>query len=78
MIRGDILEVFKSDNNELKYASDFVEEAVINETFGTLAVVSVGDCDNDGKDEINAAPVFVNQGEDYIYWIFKYGWESNK
>ena len=36
----------------------------------------IDDCDNDGKNEINVAPVFVYRGDDYIYWIFKYGWEG--
>ncbi|GAG82514.1 unnamed protein product, partial [marine sediment metagenome] len=54
----------------------YVEEAVIDVTFGDLAVLNIGDCDNDGKNEINVAPVFVEDGEDYISWIFKYGWES--
>jgi hypothetical protein len=35
----------------------------------------IGDCDNDGENEINVAPVFVDEGMDYISWIFKYGWE---
>ena len=50
----------------------YIEEAVIDQTYGDLAVVIVGDCDNDGKNEINVAPVFVDRGEDYISWIFKY------
>lgn len=50
----------------------YIEEAVINQTYGDLAVINVGDCDNDGRNEINAAPVFVDKGKDYIYWIFKY------
>ncbi len=54
--------------------STYVEEAVINETHGELAVVNVGDFDNDGKNEINVAPVYVEQGTDYISWVFKYGW----
>ncbi len=54
----------------------YVEEAVINQTYGALAVLNIGDCDNDGKNEINIAPVFVNDGEDYISWVFKYGWEN--
>ena len=57
--------------------STYVEEAVIEETFGVLAVVSVGDCDNDGKNEINAGSVMVYPGQDYMYWVFKYGWEAN-
>jgi len=36
----------------------------------------IGDCDNDGKNEINVAPVFVDDGLDYISWIFKFGWKS--
>jgi hypothetical protein len=52
----------------------YVEEAVIDQTFGELAVVNVGDFDNDGKNEINVAPVYVDRGEDYITWVFKYGW----
>jgi hypothetical protein len=50
----------------------YIEEAVITESYGDLAVVNVGDCDNDGKNEISVAPVFVDDGEDYIQWIFKY------
>ena len=56
--------------------STYVEEAVINETYGDLAVLNIGDCDNDGKNEINVAPVFVDDGQDYITWVFKYGWEN--
>lgn len=52
--------------------SSYVEETVINQTYGDLAVVTVGDCDNDGKNEINAAPVFVDDGKDYIFWVFKH------
>ena len=55
--------------------STYVEEAVINESHGELAVVNVGDLDNDGKNEINVAPVFVDRGVEYITWVFKYGWE---
>lgn len=50
----------------------YVEEAVIDCTYGDLAVVNVGDCDNDGKNEINVAPVFVEDGMDYIEWVIKY------
>ena len=56
--------------------STYLEEAILDQTYGDLAVVIVGDCDNDGKNEINVAPVYVDQGQDYKYWIFKYGWES--
>ncbi len=52
--------------------STYVEEALIDETYGDLAVVNIGDCDNDGKNEINVAPVFVDAGLDYIEWVFKY------
>ena len=58
--------------------STYVEEAVIYETHGDLAVLNIGDCDNDGKNEINVAPVFVADGEDYITWVFKYGWVTNE
>ena len=66
----DIIHILQWDG------STYVEEAVIDETYGDLAVLNIGDCDNDGKNEINVAPVFVEEGEDYITWIFKYGWES--
>jgi len=52
--------------------STYVEEAVITETFGSLAIVAIGDCDNDGKNEINAGSVEVNDGQDFMSWIFKY------
>jgi hypothetical protein len=55
---------------------NYTEEAIINQTYGALAVLNIGDCDNDGKNEINVAPVFVEQGMDYIEWVFKYGWKS--
>ena len=51
----------------------YEEESILHETYGLLAVVIVGDSDNDGKNEINVAPVFVDEGQQYIYWIFKYG-----
>jgi hypothetical protein len=51
----------------------YVEEAVLP-TFGDLAVVSVGDCDNDGIDEINVGAVFVDQGQDYMSWVYKYNY----
>ena len=50
----------------------YIEEAVIDETFGSLAVVSIGDCDNDGKNEINAGSVIVQDGQDFMAWVFKY------
>ena len=57
--------------------STYVEEAVLP-TFGDLAVVSVGDCDNDGKNEINAGSVMKDHGQDYMYWVYKYGLEPRK
>jgi len=50
----------------------YVEEAVLP-TFGDLAVLNVGDFDNDGLNELNAASVGVSHGEDYMSWVFKYG-----
>jgi len=55
--------------------STYVEEAVLP-TFGDLAVLNIGDCDNDGKNEIHAGSVIVEGGEDFMAWIFKYGWET--
>ena len=54
--------------------STYKEEYVINETYGLLAVTCVGDFDNDGKIEINAGAVGVDEEESYKAWIFKYGW----
>jgi len=51
--------------------STYVEEAVLP-TFGNLAVCSIGDCDNDGKNEIHAGSVIIDHGEDYMSWVFKY------
>jgi hypothetical protein len=56
--------------------STYVEEATIDVTYGDLAVLNIGDCDNDGKNEINVAPVFVDDGMDYISWVFKFGWKK--
>ena len=50
----------------------YVEEHVIKDTYGLLAVTCVGDFDNDGKNEINAGAVGVPFGEPYMSWIFKY------
>jgi len=50
-----------------------VEEHVIKDTYGLLAVTCVGDFDNDGKNEINAGAVGVAEDESYMSWIFKYG-----
>jgi hypothetical protein len=52
----------------------YVEEAVLP-TFGELAVVSIGDCDNDGKNEINIGSVMIDHDQDYMSWVYKYGWE---
>jgi hypothetical protein len=49
----------------------YVEEAVLP-TFGKLAVVAIGDMDNDGKNEINAASVTIDSEEEYMSWIYKY------
>ncbi|MHA1212113.1 MAG: hypothetical protein ACTSSH_06600 [Candidatus Heimdallarchaeota archaeon] len=54
--------------------TDYEEEALIDETFGDLAVLNIGDIDNDGKNEIHAGSVIVEPGEDFMAWIFKYGW----
>jgi hypothetical protein len=55
----------------------YVEEAVLP-TWGHLAVVVVGDFDNDGKNEINAGSVmlFEDHDMDYMSWIYKYGWNT--
>ena len=53
----------------------YVEEAVLP-TFGVLAVVAVGDCDNDGKNEIQAASVITDHGEDFMSWVFKYNYST--
>ena len=50
-----------------------IEEAVLP-TFGYLAVTSIGDCDNDGKNEINVGSVGIDHGEEFMEWVFKYGW----
>ncbi len=50
----------------------YVEEAVLP-TFGWMAVVCIGDCDNDGKNEINAGNVVIDPGQQYTEWVFKYG-----
>ena len=56
--------------------STYIEEDVLP-TFGDLAVLNIGDCDNDGKNEIHAGSVIVDTGEDFMAWIFKYGWQLN-
>lgn len=54
----------------------YVEEATLP-TYGWMAVISIGDCDNDGKNEINAGNVDVDNGQDFMSWVFKYGWEGS-
>jgi len=49
----------------------YVEEALLP-TFGELAVTSIGDCDNDGKNEINIGSVMIDHGQDYMSWVYKY------
>lgn len=56
--------------------STYVEEAALP-TFGELAVVSIGDCDNDGKNEIQAGSVIVEGNQDFMSWVFKYGSKSH-
>ncbi len=51
----------------------YIQEAVLP-TFGWMAVVCIGDCDNDGKNEINAGNVEVGTGQQFTEWVFKYGW----
>ena len=38
----------------------------------------IGDCDNNGKNEINAGSVIVEDNEDFMSWVFKYGWEEKR
>ena len=53
--------------------SSYEEEYLINATHGCLAVTCIGDFDNDGKNEINAANVWLDSdNEDYREWVFKY------
>lgn len=49
----------------------YVEKATLP-TYGWMAVVCIGDCDNDGKNEINAGNVDVNSGQHFMEWVFKY------
>ncbi len=55
---------------------DYEEENVIEDTFGCLAVTVIGDCDNDGKNEINAGSVWAYNDEPYMAWVFKFGWDE--
>jgi hypothetical protein len=50
----------------------YIEKAVLP-TFGWMAVVCIGDCDNDGRNEINAGNVQVENGQNFTEWVFKYG-----
>jgi len=54
----------------------YVEEALLP-TFGDLAVVVVGDCDNDGKNELHAGSVMIDDDEEFMSWVFKYGLETS-
>jgi hypothetical protein len=54
--------------------ANYEEEAMIP-TCGCLSVTAIGDCDNDGKNEINAASVIADHGQSYKEWVFKYGYE---
>jgi hypothetical protein len=50
----------------------YVEQATLP-TYGEMAVECIGDCDNDGKNEINAGNVFVDTNEQpFMEWVFKY------
>jgi WD40 repeat protein len=67
----DVVHILQWDGNT------FAEEAVLP-TFGVLAVVAIGDCDNDGKNEINAGSVMIDHNQDYMYWVYKYSLEPQK
>jgi len=55
----------------------YVEEYLIDDTYGMLAVTCVGDMDNDGSLEINAGAVGVDsRSTPYKAWILKYGWSE--
>ena len=55
--------------------TSYEEEAVLP-TWGNQAITCIGDCDNDGKNEINVGSVRIDWGEDFMEWVFKYGWET--
>jgi hypothetical protein len=57
--------------------TSYREEAILP-TWGGLAVTCIGDCDNDGKNEINVGSVWVKPGEDFMTWVFKYGWSPGE
>ena len=67
----DLVHILSWDGNT------YVEETVL-QTFGHLAVMNIGDCDNDGKNELNVGSVIVDDGQDFMEWIFKYGWEPSR
>ncbi len=52
--------------------NEYEEEYVITSTHGLLAVTCIGDFDNDGRNEINAASVGEPLGGEYEAWILKY------
>ena len=59
--------------------TSYGEEYVITDTFGCLAVTAVGDCDNDGKNEIHAGSVTaLTENQPYLAWVFKFGWDRQK
>jgi hypothetical protein len=49
----------------------YVEKATLP-TYGWMAVECIGDCDNDGKNEINAGNVDTDNGLPFMEWVFKY------
>jgi hypothetical protein len=49
----------------------YAEKATLP-TYGWMAVECIGDCDNDGKNEINAGNVGTENGQPFMEWIFKY------
>ncbi len=50
----------------------YVEKYTITATFGALAVVAIGDFDNDGQNEIDAGSVWRDDDRPYMEWIFKF------
>ena len=66
----DVVHILNWDGNT------YVEEAVLP-TFGDLAVVAVGDCDNDQRNEIQVGSVFTDH-EDFMSWVFKYNFSATK
>jgi len=66
----DVVHILGWDGNT------YVEEAVLP-TFGDLAVVAVGDCDNDQRNEIQVGSVDTEH-EDFISWVFKYNFSKTE